>query len=298
MSVNTQLRRVAIVGGTHGNELTGAYLIKHFDHAPDLVQRPTFATVTLLGNPRAFQAITRYVEKDLNRSFLSKDLENHHLNRYEEIRAKEICQILGNKKQPLVDFIVDIHSTTSNMQFTIIIGDYDPLVLKLVAYLSSINPLIKVFSWSITQERSFLRSLSQRSIAIEIGAIAHGTLNPWFFERTKQLVFEILDFLNSYNENTLESKSIPATVDIYQGKVISDYPRNDQGELCAMVHNNLLGKDYQPLKPGEPIFTTFDGKDISYEGDSIVYPVFISESSYLEKGIAMVMCEKKTTQVH
>ena len=305
MSANNQLRRVAIVGGTHGNELTGAYLVKHFVSHPDLVKRPTFETVTLLGNPRALEAITRYVEKDLNRAFLSKDLQNPNLIGYEEIRAKEIYQTLGSKENPKVDFIIDIHSTTSNMQFTIIIGDEDPLVLSLVAYLSSINPLIKIFSWSTTQEKSFLRSLSRRSIAIEIGAIPHGVINAWFFERTQQLIFQILDFLNSYNENTLESKSIPATVDIYQGKAMSptssaiaDYPRNNNGELQGMVHPQLIGKDYQPLKPGEPMFTTFEGENINYEGDSIVYPVFINESSYLEKGIAMVLCEKRIVQVN
>jgi len=46
-----QISRVAIVGGTHGNEFTGAYLIKKFDQFPDLIARPSFETVTLLANP-------------------------------------------------------------------------------------------------------------------------------------------------------------------------------------------------------------------------------------------------------
>ncbi|MBC7825362.1 MAG: succinylglutamate desuccinylase/aspartoacylase family protein, partial [Candidatus Parcubacteria bacterium] len=32
------IKRVAIVGGTHGNEFTGAYLIKKFEQYPELVQ--------------------------------------------------------------------------------------------------------------------------------------------------------------------------------------------------------------------------------------------------------------------
>ena len=33
LSMN-HIKRVAIVGGTHGNELTGIYLVKKFDRAP------------------------------------------------------------------------------------------------------------------------------------------------------------------------------------------------------------------------------------------------------------------------
>ena len=293
----TGLNRVAIVGGTHGNELTGAYLIKHFEHSPDSIERPTFKTLTIFGNPLAFKAGTRYVEKDLNRAFLTQDLNNPQLTTYEDIRAKEIYQILGNKDKPEVDFIIDIHSTTSNMQLTIIIGDEDPLILKLLAYLCSINPKVKVFSWSNTQENSFLRSLCQRSIAIEIGSIPHGTIDARFFTATKQLVFQILDFLNSYNENSLKSSQIASAIEIYRGKTIVDYPRKENGELEAMVSSNLLSQDYQPLEPGEPMFCTFDGKEIAYIGDSVVYPVFINESSYFEKGIAMVLCEKETVAI-
>ena len=292
MSVNTGLNRVAIVGGTHGNELTGAYLIKHFEHSPNIVKRSTFETLTIFGNPLAFKAGTRYVDKDLNRAFLTQDLNNPDLATYEDIRAKEIYQILGNKDKPKVDFIIDLHSTTSNMQLTLIIGDEDPLILKLLAHLCYINPLIRVFSWSNTRENSFLRSLSQRSIAIEIGAIPHGTIDARFFAATKQLISQILDFLNSYNE--LKYSPVAPTIDIYRGETIVDYPRNENGELEAMVSSNLYGKDYQPLQSGEPMFCTFNGKEIEYTGESVVYPVFINESSYLEKGIAMVLCEKET----
>ncbi|MCY7390340.1 MAG: succinylglutamate desuccinylase/aspartoacylase family protein, partial [Leptolyngbyaceae cyanobacterium CAN_BIN12] len=33
------IRRIAIVGGTHGNELTGIYLIKKFQQFPHLLHR-------------------------------------------------------------------------------------------------------------------------------------------------------------------------------------------------------------------------------------------------------------------
>ncbi|WP_339384169.1 succinylglutamate desuccinylase/aspartoacylase family protein [Microcoleus sp. LEGE 07076] len=41
------IRRVAVVGGTHGNELTGVYLIKKFQQFPDWLKRSSFEVVTL-----------------------------------------------------------------------------------------------------------------------------------------------------------------------------------------------------------------------------------------------------------
>jgi aspartoacylase len=60
-----------------------------------------------------------------------------------------------------------------------------------------------------------------------------------------------------------------------------------------MIHPQLQCQDYQPLKPGDPIFLTFDGKAIAYEGNSTVYPVFINEAAYYEKGIAMSFTQKQ-----
>jgi succinylglutamate desuccinylase len=58
--VMNQINRVAIIGGTHGNEFTGAYLMKKFEQFPDLIKRPSFETLTLLGNPKAFAECKRY----------------------------------------------------------------------------------------------------------------------------------------------------------------------------------------------------------------------------------------------
>jgi succinylglutamate desuccinylase len=37
--ISDLIRRVAIVGGTHGNELTGVYLVKKFQQSPNLLKR-------------------------------------------------------------------------------------------------------------------------------------------------------------------------------------------------------------------------------------------------------------------
>jgi aspartoacylase len=89
-----RIDRVVIIGGTHGNELIGAYLIKKFEQFPKMIQRSSFETLTLLANPQAFAECRRYIDKDLNRCFKSEDLENPILSSYEDRRAKEIKKIL------------------------------------------------------------------------------------------------------------------------------------------------------------------------------------------------------------
>jgi hypothetical protein len=55
--------KVAIVGGTHGNEANGVYLVSHFTRNPSLVYRESFETTTLLANTDAIGANVRYVGK-------------------------------------------------------------------------------------------------------------------------------------------------------------------------------------------------------------------------------------------
>lgn len=149
-----KISRVAIVGGTHGNEFTGAYLIKKLQNFPDLARRSSFETLTLLANPQAFQAVKRYIDKDLNRCFTIKDLQNDTLSTYEEKQAKFINQLLGPKGNPKVDFILDFHSTTANMGLSIILTSNDLFSKRVAAHLSLIEPSLKVYSWIEPQKES------------------------------------------------------------------------------------------------------------------------------------------------
>ncbi|MBI4782920.1 MAG: aspartoacylase [Oscillatoriophycideae cyanobacterium NC_groundwater_1537_Pr4_S-0.65um_50_18] len=290
------IHKVAIVGGTHGNELTGAYLIKKFDQFPQLVERSSFQTLTLLGNPRAFAANRRYTEKDLNRCFLDQDLQNPLLLTYEEQRAKDIYALLKPQDQPPIDVIIDLHSTTANMGLTLILSNNHPFNLQWAAYLSALNQQVKVFRWaSLEQDAPFLRSLCPLGGAIEVGAIAQGVLYADLFQQTERLIQALLDYLDAYNRNDLPPPSHRLT--LYQGIETVDYPRSDRGEIAAMIHPQLQFRDYEPLHPGDPMFLTFEGRTIAYEGASTVYPVFINEAAYYEKGIAMCLTVKQEMNV-
>ncbi len=48
VNLMTKIAKVAIVGGTHGNEFSGIYAIRQYEANPAVIQRPSFETSTYL----------------------------------------------------------------------------------------------------------------------------------------------------------------------------------------------------------------------------------------------------------
>ncbi len=290
------IRRVAIVGGTHGNEWTGIYLVKKFQKSLASIQRSSFEAVTLLANPRAIALNQRYIDRDLNRCFDQDDLNNISLTGYENVQAKAIATLLGETDTSKVDFIIDLHSSTANMGLTLLPVSQHPFNLQIMAYLIEQNPEIRICCGvQCSQDTPMLRSIAPFGCAIEVGAIAQGVLDAHQFQKTEHLVHTILDYLDKINQEKI--LPISSSLMIYQSINSIDYPRNLDGELEAMIHPQLQGKDYEALKSGDPLFLTFSGETIAYQGRSPVFPIFINEAAYYEKGIAMTFTERQQLEL-
>ncbi|MCU6566713.1 succinylglutamate desuccinylase/aspartoacylase family protein, partial [Klebsiella pneumoniae] len=76
-----------------------------------------------------------------------------------------------------------------------------------------------------------------------------------------------------------------------------DYPITEVVTVKAMIHPSLQARASQPLNPGDPLFLTFGGKSITYEGESTVYPIFINEAAYSENGIPMCLTQKELLNI-
>lgn len=289
-----RIDRVLIVGGTHGNEFTGVYLIKKIEQDP-MARRTSFETMTLFANPKAFAANRRYIDKDLNRCFRRADLQNLNLMSYEDLRAREIDRQFGVKGDTPVNVIVDLHTTTANMGLTVMVDDH-PFNLGLAAYLKTVNPLVNVYALPESRRAaSGLPSICAFGCTIEVGPVAQSVLNAEIFQQTEALVHTVLDYLEQYNQGKTLPFDQPFIFYRHVGTI--DYPRNGAGEIEAMVHPQLQFKDYQPLYPGDPIFLTFEGKTLFYEDSTPIYPVFINEAAYYEKGIAMCITEQQKVSI-
>ena len=62
---------LAICGGTHGNEMTGVYMVREMQKQ-NVDRAGTVSITTVLSNPRAVDACRRYIDKDLNRCFTNE----------------------------------------------------------------------------------------------------------------------------------------------------------------------------------------------------------------------------------
>ncbi len=289
-----QIKKVAITGGTHGNELTGVYLINKFIKNPDLVKRDSFETIFMHTNLEAIKKCTRYIDKDLNRTFTKAGLADPTLNSYEDRLAKELNQKLGPKgsDDTVVDFVIDLHSTTSNMGLSICISTEDKLTWQVVAYIKECIPELSIFNWKgDTGDTSFVSSIPPSGFTIEVGSIPQGVLRADMFFETQRMIQAILDFFELYNTNNL--KKTYSKVEIYDNVKSIDFPKDDAGNIEAMVHSNLQESGYYRLKKGDPVFVDLNGEIIRYEDKDGLYALFINEAAYYEKGMAMCLADKK-----
>jgi aspartoacylase len=285
------IKSVMIIGGIHGNELIGVYLIKLFEQFPHLIQRPSFESSTLLANPKAVAECRRYTEKDLNRSFNREDLNDPTLSTFEDKLAKQIYKNIQSQNQSQISMFVDLHSTTANMGLTLILIKLHPCLLQLAVYLNSINPDVRILYIPSHAANNFLISQCELGFAIEVGPVPQGVLNAVLFQKTKEIIYAILDYVQAFNQGSIQSKTNTLTLYEYVGTV--DYPQNEHGEIQAMIHPQLQSRDFAPLNPGEPIFLTFDEEIITYEGASTIFPIFINEAAYYEQGTAMCLTNKR-----
>ncbi|EDL32978.1 aspartoacylase (aminoacylase) 3, isoform CRA_b [Mus musculus] len=282
------LLRVAVTGGTHGNEMCGVYLARYWLQNPGELQRPSFSAMPVLANPAATAACCRYLDRDLNRSctltFLGSTATPD--DPYEVKRARELNQLLGPKGTgQAFDFTLDLHNTTANTGVCLISESNISFNLHLCHYLQNWGGnLLPWLGLGRLPDISF-----SGPPGLEMGPQPQGVLRADLFSRMRALVASILDFIELFNQGM----DLPAfEMDIYRNLGSVDFPRTADGDLAGTVHPQLQDHDFEPLRPGEPIFKLFSGEDVLYEGDSIVYPVFINEAAYYEKHVAFLKSEK------
>jgi aspartoacylase len=287
------IKQVAIVGGVHGNEFSGIYLVKQYKQTPKSVQRSTFTTELVWANPEAHYANKRYLHSDLNRQFKNCDLANPELANYEQSRAKVLNAQLGPKGQAKTDFIIDLHNTTSNMGACLILTQAGPFYNQLAAYVKMVMPEAVISQDEdhlVAEDHALMCTLGRYGVLVEVGPQPQSVLRQDVLELMDLMTRHILDFVELYNRNALPA--LPKQTEAFRYLHSIKLPVDEQGQRLGMVHRNVQDKDYQPIHPGDPIFTLFDGTEVCYDGDVTVYPTFINEAAYYDNNLAMSLNEK------
>ena len=287
------IKQLAIVGGTHGNEFTGIYLLKKWQENLELIQRSSFVTETLFGNPQAHQENKRYVDNDLNRRFNRDELAQPGLTSVEEVRAKEINKLLGPKGDARVDFIIDLHTTTSNMGPTLLLTAKGKFYNQLAAYVKMHMPELVICcdeDHKTNDEHHFLSSIAPMSVMVEVGPVPQSVIRHDVFDQSEKMTSLILDFIEL--DNTGRLPELPETVDAYRYLECINLPLTESGERAGTIHRDIQDKDFAAIAPGQPIFVTFAGEEVCYQGEQTVYGSFINEAAYYDNNIAMSLLEK------
>lgn len=283
------IRSLAIIGGVHGNERTGVEVVRRWQQGNFTAQFPDLTCHYFLANPQAIAANQRYIDRDLNRCFRWQDLQNRTLVGYEYGRARQLAQQIAAAE---IDLIIDLHTTTADMGTTLILNQSHPCLLNLAAYLSQTDPTIRVLQYAPQADLPYIRGLCELGLTIELGPVPQGVKDPTAIAQTQRTLLNILIYLQALTTGN-PPQSHNCTV--YQQIDTVDYPRDESGKIIAEISPQI--RDYQAIQPGTPLFTTRRGKITPYHGRSTVYPVFIGEAAYIEKGIAMALTQRKTIAI-
>jgi succinylglutamate desuccinylase len=272
------IRRIAIVGGTHGNELTGVALVRDLEARPRITDG--LEVRTLIGNPGAVEQCRRFVDRDLNRAFRPSELANPTLSDHESRRAREVAAELRPDGEPAVDFIVDLHTTTSNMGVSLLLASSHPLELQLCAAIMARVPsrvLLLGGLWG--SELPYLKTLAPHSLAIEVGPIPQGVLRHDILEQTRAAVEATL----AHFSRLAVTGTPPAdstTLAAFEAIENVAYPLDAAGRPLV-VHRDLQDRDWQPLEADQPLFVAADGTEQKCLPEWVgLCPVFINEAAY------------------
>lgn len=287
-------KRIAVVGGTHGNERGGILVVEEMRRRPEAWRFPGLEVETFLGNPAAIAANRRYLEKDLNRCF-GPNLPDAGEGCLEERRAHEMRALLVPGGEPF-DLLIDLHNTTARMGVTWILTSSRPWPWCLGARVQERDPGVNLYFTPETPESNvFLPSLGAEEITVEIGSAIHGTPVHWAYEAARDQVRLILETLSSLPEDhdpvaDLKGRDFPYFL---EGETV-EYPRDAEGMPSAVVHRELLGRDYQPVVAGDRLFHDLHADAaLCHEGETF-WPVFVAEAAYVEKGIAFVKTTRRS----
>ncbi|KAM4750246.1 N-acyl-aromatic-L-amino acid amidohydrolase (carboxylate-forming) B-like isoform 2-T3 [Anableps anableps] len=287
------LFNVAICGGTHGNELTGVYVVRELQKQK-MEKVGSVSITTVETNPRAVAAGRRYTEMDLNRCFTDVLLSSPitESTPYELRRAQELNAQLGPKgSAEAVDLLIDLHNTTSNMGLCFIFYSLDWITLHIYKYIQ--NKMSSMPVRAIQLDIPISNAYSLESVGkhgFEVGPQPNGVVRADVFNMVKEAVDLTLAWLQEFSSgHTFEG----GTVEAYTLVKSVDYPRDSAGKITAAIHQDLQDNDFKLLRSGDPIFLTFSGETLKYEGEDL-YPFFVNECAYYEKKIAFHLAQKKT----
>jgi len=152
-----------------------------------------------------------------------------------------------------------------------------------------------------------LPSVGKHGMTFEVGAVPWGVVDGAVYQKTRWLVLAALEYVEAHNAALAREPPGPwreTSVQVHAFVNAVDYPRDERdGEIAGIIHPHLQGKDFQPLKRGDPAFLSVDGQtsipftpkrslEVEPEEEEQLYPFFINEAAYYEKKVAFMLARR------
>ncbi len=284
-----------VVAGTHGNELNAPWLLEQWQRDAASAPQTPLRLEWRIGNPAARAACRRYLERDLNRSFDPSLLQATAPVPLEVERARQLLADCGPAGQTPCPVVFDLHSTTAAMGNSLVVYGRRPADLALAAALQADLGLPVYLHEADARQTGYLVERWPCGLVIEVGPVPQGVLAPAIVQQTRLALESGLAALERAARGSLR---LPTQLVVHRHLGSLDLPRHADGSPAALLHPQRLGRDWQPLRPGDPLFLDGAGATLPYlppaglEGAE-VWPVFINEAAYGEKGIALSLTSRE-----
>ena len=282
--------QVLLVAGTHGNEINGIWLFEQWEKSPFLINTHGIKTYKVIGNPEAKKAGKRYINNDLNRSFLTESLSSINASNLEGIRANQLVKLYGISGENPCQIALDFHTTTASMGSCLVVYGRREADLALAALIQKKLGLPIYLHESDKKQTGFLVESWPCGLVVEIGPIGQGLLNSKIISQTKLILENLLEQIRQVQNLNLY---FPEKLIIHRHIKSLDFPRDEEGHIDGYVHPLRQSKDWQPLKKNDELFYRLNGETIQLEEEETYIPVFINEAAYMEKNIAMSFTRKE-----
>jgi len=284
------VQRILIVSGTHGNEINPVWAVKKFNREENSLNHG-IEYEYIIGNPVAYEKGCRYIDDDLNRSF--KEIKNHDDDKnsaYETIRANFLVDQFGIHGSKPCQIAIDLHTTTANMGTSIVMYGRRVKDFCLAALLQHKFGLPIYLHEKDKAQTGFLVEAWPCGLVIEIGAVAQNLYDTKIIDRFSIIISSIREEIHKLKNNLIELPK-ELVVHVHQGSI--DYPRDEKGDIDGLIHPERINQDWKMIKKGDPLFLDSQGITHKYDGDQLIWPVFIGEVAYKEKKIAMSYTNKE-----
>jgi succinylglutamate desuccinylase len=271
--------RVAVCGGTHGNELAGPWVVKLLGANPPEFAYEGLDVFGVVTNPRAVERCARFIDSDLNRAFTGEPAPGYEAQRAEELRNGALSD---------VDFVIDLHTSTSDVGLMVCMPVHNSLSTQCAVHAvcpAHAEPVGKVFverqlgTGAATPGSGALCTTGARGgIELEVGPVAHGVLQQRIVRKMTGALHRTLQYLSAVARGVVVSppRQLPEAY-IFMKKL--RWSRAGDGTPLEMVAPAL--QNFTALRLGDPVFVGGpDGDTCASASEENLVPVFVHEAAY------------------